>query len=136
MGVMITFRSHVDGLDWEALRRDLVEDQFHNGRTTAQLEASFQNSQHVAVALDASRCVGTARALSDGVGNAYLLDVWTQRDYRRRGIASELITRLAGAMPGQHVYLQADDAAGFWEAQGFEPQPHGLALIVGSYLQS
>ena len=136
MEAMITFRSDVDGVDWHELRRDLIEDRFHNGRTTAQLEASFMNSQHVAIALDQSRCVGTARALSDGVGNAYIVDVWTKKDYRRQGIASELATRLTAALPGQHVYLQADDALDFWRAQGFEPQPHGLSLVVGTYLRS
>lgn len=133
---MITFRSDVHGVDWHELRQDLIDDRFHNGRTTAQLEASFVNSQHVAIARDATRCVGTGRALSDGVGNAYIVDVWTKREYRRRGIASELTTRLTAALAGQHVYLQADDALDFWRAQGFQAQPHGLSLTVGTYLQS
>ncbi len=94
------------------------------------------NSQYVAIAIDANRCVGTGRALSDGVGNAYIVDVWTKRDYRRRGIGSELTTRLTTALPGQHVYLQADEALEFWQAQGFQPQPHGLSLTVGTHLQS
>jgi ribosomal protein S18 acetylase RimI-like enzyme len=136
MEAMITYRSDLDGVDWHALRQDLIEDRFHNGRTTAQLEASFSNSQHVAVAFDTTRCIGTARALSDGIGNAYILDAWTKREYRRRGIASELATRLTSALQGQHVYLQTDDALDFWRAQGFEPQPHGLSLIVGTYLHS
>ena len=51
-----------------------------------------------------------ARLLSDGVCNAYLVDVWTHSAYRRRGIASTLIRMLADAVPGQHIGLQTDDA--------------------------
>ena len=32
-----------------------------------------------------------ARLLSDGVCNAYLVDVWTMSVYRRQGIASRMI---------------------------------------------
>jgi hypothetical protein len=63
----------------------------------------------VAIAFDAIRCIGTARALSDGVGNADIIDLWTKREYRRRGIASELATKLTAAVKGQDVYLQTDD---------------------------
>ncbi len=49
--------------------------------------------------------VGTARVLSDGVCNAYLLDVWTQSTYRRRGIGSTMVEALSDTVPGQHVAL-------------------------------
>lgn len=131
---MITFHDHTRGVDWEALRRDLISDRFHNGRTTAQLEASFENSQHVAMAFEGARCIGNARALSDGVGNAYILDVWTHSDYRLTGIGRKMVDMLTAAVAGQHVYLQTEDALGFWAAMGFRPQPHGLSLVVGTYL--
>ena len=72
---------------------------------------SFTNSQQVAFAWDdtAGRVEGKARVLTDGVCNAYLLDVWTQTDYRNRGIASEVIRQLQEELPGQRPYLQADD---------------------------
>ena len=133
---MITFRNHLKGVDWEALREDLIGDRFHNGRTVAQLRASFENSRHVAMAFDRDRCIGNARALSDGIGNAYLLDVWTQSGYRRQGIGRTMVEMLFTAVPGQHVYLQTEDAVGFWESLGFRPQPHGMSLVVGRYLQT
>jgi len=77
----------------------------------------------VAFARDGDRVVGMARLLSDGVSNAYLLDVWTASQYRRQGIATELVRRLLEQVPGQHVGLQTDDAQAFYDSLGFRPQP-------------
>ena len=131
---MIRYRTDLTGTDWETLRRDLIADDFHNGRSTAQLRLSFEQSQHVAMGFDGDRCMATGRALSDGVGNAYVIDVWTHSDYRGRGVATEIMQRLLDAVSGQHVYLQTDDAVAFYERLGFRPQPEGLSLIVGDYL--
>jgi len=43
---------------------------------------------------------------------------------------------LIDAVPGQHVYLQTDDAVGFFAKLGFVEQPKGLRLIAGEYLQN
>ncbi len=132
----IDFRTELGGVDWAALRRDLIADDFHNGRTTAQLRMSFENSARVAIARDGARVVGTARALSDGVGNAYVIDVWTHSGYRGRGIGTRMMRMLLDAVPGQHVYLQADEARGFYRRLGFEEQPVGLSVISGAYLEN
>ncbi|MEM8767344.1 MAG: GNAT family N-acetyltransferase [Pseudomonadota bacterium] len=131
---MIRYQTHLEGVDWDALKADLSNDDFHNGRSTAQLRLSFENSQHVAMAFDGDRCMANGRLLSDGVGNAYVLDVWTQSAYRGRGVATEIMNLLLAAVPGQHVYLQTDDAVGFYERLGFERQPEGMFLVIGDYL--
>jgi ribosomal protein S18 acetylase RimI-like enzyme len=77
-----------------------------------------------------------ARLLSDGVCNAYLVDVWTASAYRRRGIASEMIRRLLDEVPGQHVGLQTDDAQAFYASLGFQPQPEFWSAVVGSWLDN
>lgn len=133
---MVTYRQDLEGTDWEALRRDLIADDFHNGRTTDQLRLSFEQSQHVAMGRDGNRCIATGRMLSDGVGNAYVIDVWTHSSYRRQGIATKIMHLLMAAVPGQHVYLQTDDAVAFYTRLGFEPQPEGLSIIVGGYLDN
>lgn len=123
-------------VDWEALRADLIADDFHNGRTTDQLRLSFRNSQVPVYAMDGGRCVGTARALSDGVCNAYVVDVWTRSDYRNRGIASEMMNRIISACPGQHIYLFTDDAVEFYAKLGFGQRPVGLELVSGIWLDN
>lgn len=133
---MIEFRSDLRRVDWEALKQDLIADGFHNGRTAAQLRLSFENSAAVAMGFAGGRCIATGRMLSDSVGNAYVLDVWTHSAYRKQGLAREIMQRLLAAVPGQHVYLQTDHAAGFYEKLGFVEQPKGMSLTVGEYLQN
>jgi ribosomal protein S18 acetylase RimI-like enzyme len=133
---MITYRPDLEGVDWEALKQDLIADDFHNGRTTAQLRLSFENSEVVAMGYDGDRCIANGRLLSDGVGNAYLVDVWTHSAYRRQGIGRKIIQMLLNAVPGQHVYLQTDDAVPFYKKLGFREQPKGMSIVSGEYLQN
>ena len=132
----VTFDSSLEGIDWEQAKADLAADRFDNGRTAAALRRSFESSQHVAVARDGGRVVGMARMLSDGVCNAYVLDVWTQSAYRRQGIASTLMRMLAEQVPGQHVGLQTDHAQELYRALGYEPQPEFWSLVVGTWLDN
>lgn len=102
-----------EGVDWNRAKADLRADDFDNGRSADALRRSFECSQHVALAWDGDRVVGMARLLSDGVCNAYLLDVWTRSAYRRRGIGSSMVRLLTDRVPGQHIGLQTDDAEKF-----------------------
>ena len=132
----VTIDSSFAGIDWEQAKADLTADNFDNGRTAAALRRSFSQSQHVAFARDGDRLVGMARLLSDGVCNAYLLDVWTASPYRRRGIGSAMIVHLLDQVPGQHVGLQTDDAQPFYESLGFRSQPEFWSRVVGSWLDN
>ena len=132
----IEYRTDLIGVDWESFKQDLIADDFHNGRTTGQLKLSFENSSQVVMVWDERRVIGSARQLSDGVGNAYVVDVWTLSAYRERGIATRMMKMLVDAVPGQHIYLQADDAVDFYKKIGFTEQPVGLRIISGEYLQN
>lgn len=124
----------LDGIDWEQAKADLAADRWDNGRSAAALRRSFEQSQHLAFARDGDRVVGMARLLSDGVCNAYLVDVWTMSAYRRQGIASRMIRRLLDEVPGQHVGLQTDDAPELYRSLGFDPQPEFWSQVVGTWL--
>ena len=124
----------LDAVDWVQAKADLVADAFDNLRTPTALRRSFVQSQHVAFAWDEDRLVGMARLLSDGVCNAYLLDVWTKSSHRRQGVASAMVRRLVDAVPGQHVGLQTDDAQAFYSSLGFAPQPEFWSRISGTWL--
>ncbi|MDZ4825139.1 MAG: GNAT family N-acetyltransferase [Actinomycetota bacterium] len=121
-------------IDWAEAKADLTADQFDNGRTAEALRRSFENSQHVAIARDGNRVVGMARLLSDGVCNAYLVDVWTLTAYRRQGIATAMISALEVSVPGQHIGLQTDDAQALYESLGYRRQPEFMATVVGTWL--
>lgn len=132
----VTVDSSLTGIDWAACKRDLAADAFDNGRTPAALRLSFERSQHVAIARRSGRVVGMGRMLSDGVCNAYLVDVWTLSSLRRRGIGAALVEHLCAQVPGQHVGLQTDDAQAFYRRLGFEPQPEFWSRVVGPWLDN
>ena len=88
------------------------------------------------IAWDDERVVGMARLLSDGVCNAYLLDVWTASSHRRRGIGRAMVERLCEAVPGQHVGLQTDNAQAFYESFGFRLQPDFMSRVSGRWLEN
>jgi predicted GNAT family acetyltransferase len=130
----ITYRRALDGVDWTAMKAVLEADDFDNGRTPAQLETSFRNSFGTCIAYDGEQLVGTARVLSDGVCNAYVVDVWTLTDYRNRGIARTMLDVLLHDLHGQHVYLFTDDAEDFYRRIGFTERGTGFERVVGEWL--
>ena len=132
----ITYETSLGGVDWREMKATLAGDDFDNGRTPEQLRASFEASYAAVVAYDGARIIGTARVLSDGVCNAYVVDVWTHTPYRRRGIARRMIETLEARLGGQHVYLVTDDAADFYRKLGYAEQPTGMSKVVGVWLRS
>ena len=135
MTLEVTYKTDLHDIDWDEMKSTLAEDRFDNGRTASELRESFENSRASVVALLDDRIVGTARALSDGVCSAYIVDVWTLSTYRRRGIARKMMGMLQETLYGQHVYLFTDDAVDFYKAVGFEEQAVGLGKIVGTWLR-
>ena len=136
MSSVVSFRTDCDGVDWQALKATLADDDFDNGRTPAQLERSFRASARVVFARQRDAIVGTARALSDGVCNAYVVDMWTHSTLRRRGIGRRMLELLVEPLRGQHVYLFTDDAPAFYAACGFAPRGTGMERIVGRWLEN
>jgi len=130
----ITLTHDCAGVDWAQLKRDLADDDFDNGRTPEELERSFHASARVIFARDGARVIGKARALSDGVCNAYVVDMWTQSAYRRRGVGRAMLEALIAPLGGQHVYLFSDDCADFYLACGFKSRGFGMERVVGRWL--
>ena len=62
----------------------------------SELDAMIANSFAVSAAFDPDgRLVGMARALSDGVSDAYILDVVVEPAHRSHGVGRTLVSRLA-----------------------------------------
>jgi ribosomal protein S18 acetylase RimI-like enzyme len=132
----ITYQFDMTGVDWVAMKRLVAEDDFDNGRTPEQLQRSFENSAVSCVAYAGDQIIGTVRALSDGVCNAYIVDVWTYTPYRHRGVARQMMNQVLKRLPGQHVYLFTDTAEGLYAKLGFSRQGIGMSRVVGTWLQS
>ena len=82
MNSEITYSFDISNVDWGKLKKRLVDDNFDNGRTAEQYQLSFKNSFAVIFAMQNGEIIGKARVLSDGVCNAYVVDVWTYTPFR------------------------------------------------------
>ena len=134
--MVIEYSTSAEGIDWAALKADLAADYFDNGRTPGQMERSFGASFRCVFARDGRPIVGTGRVISDGVCNAYLVDMWTHSAYRRRGIGRRMLELLCLGLAGQHLYLFTDDAEAFYKACGFASRGVGMERIIGNWLQN
>lgn len=134
----ITYRTDLVGVDWQQMKDRLIEDDFDNGRTLKQYEISFHNTAVVCLAYADGGIIGTVRALSDGVCNAYIVDVWTYSPYRGQGVARRMMEIVLEKLQGQHVYLFTDDMQAFYERIGMERADHliGYQTVVGEWLQN
>ena len=132
--IPVVYKLNLDDVDWHAMKAILAADNFDNGRSAEQLKESFANSHSTCIAYADDRIIGTARALSDGVCNAYLVDVWTLTEFRHQGIARTMVETLLKKLPGQHIYLFTDDAVDFYKKIGFVERPTGLEKVVGQWL--
>ena len=130
----IVFSASIDGVDWAALKAALAADRFDNGRTPDEYQRSHENSHAVIFGRFDGEFVANGRILSDGVCNAYLVDIWTASPHRRRGVGREVVKRLVATVPGQHVALFTEDMQAFYETLGFRPQHGGMSQVIGSWL--
>jgi ribosomal protein S18 acetylase RimI-like enzyme len=90
----------------------------------AKLAAIVEGSRYVVSAHDeaaGSLLVGFARAISDGVTNAYVSTVAVLPEYRRKGIGAELVKRLVDGKDSIRFLLHAKpDVQDFYRKLGFE----------------
>ncbi|MBI3349422.1 MAG: GNAT family N-acetyltransferase [Burkholderiales bacterium] len=122
-------------VDWSALKNAVAKDNFDNGRTPLELQASFVATPVRVFALHHGRIVGTARALADGVCNAFVVDVWTDSAYRRQGLATQMMAFLEQRLQGHHVALFTEHAVGFYSKAGYSEEQVGMSKVVGSWLR-
>jgi hypothetical protein len=85
----ITYKTDLAGVNWDEIKAKVNQDDFDNGRTLEQLRTSFENSFASCIAYDGDQIVGKVRALSNGVCNAYIVDVWTYSPYHHHALPAK-----------------------------------------------
>ncbi len=127
----------LEAVDWARAKADLAADDFDNGRSAEALRRSFAAvrstwcSPATTTTVTTGRVVGMARLLSDGVCNAYLLDVWTASDHRRRGIATSMVRTLLAAGPGPARRVADRRRPGLLRVARLPPQPEFMSIGGG-----
>jgi GNAT superfamily N-acetyltransferase len=120
-------------LDLEAIWSFLsTEAYWHRWRTREEVAAQVAGAWRVIGAYDdtTGAQVGFCRALSDGICEAYLADVYVLAGHRGHGLGKALVATMIEDGPGAHLRwtLFTDDAHGLYEQFGFAP-PDRTALV-------
>jgi hypothetical protein len=94
----------------------------HRTRDLGRLARLVTHSMYVVSAWRGDTLVGFARAISDGVSNAYISTVAVLEDEGQKEILHQLIRRLMDGRDEITFVLQAVPAlASFYTEEGFEP---------------
>lgn len=118
-----------DGVDW-----DVIADIYARAplavRTAAEIKRAFANSYLCCFAWIDGQLVGAARATSDGVFYATVLDVAVDPGFQGAGIGRRMMRELLRRLPVQKVYLTTvPGKEGFYEKLGFLQQTNAMGLF-------
>lgn len=109
-----------------------TEAYWHRWRRREHVEAQIAGAWRVVGAYDdaTGAQVGFARALSDGVCDAYLADVYVLAEHRGHGLGKALVSKMIDEGPGARLRwtLFTADAHGLYQPFGFAP-PDDRALV-------
>ncbi len=97
------------------------------GGSAESVERALKNSHCAFGAFDGRKMVGFFRALSDGVSDAYLLDLFVDPEYRGRGIASELAARIVARLKSDGIE---------WITAISTPEAKNIYLRIGKRMKS
>lgn len=85
-------------------------------------------------AMDHAGIIGMARAISDGVHDAYLQDVTVHSDYRHRGVGRRLVRRLIERLRADGIQWIGLIAGGgshpFYHPLGFSVMPDATPMLL------
>jgi tetratricopeptide (TPR) repeat protein len=112
-----------------------------SSRTLSKLEKALQASfRHVAVwhvDREQQQLIGFARAVSDGVYQATLLDIAVHPDFQARGVGKTLVKTLTKQLQAAQIIditlVASPHVADFYHQLGFVTQPNNLQWMLWSF---
>lgn len=119
----------LDDVDWAGLA-EVYRLARGKLRGVEAVRTAFRNSFATVVAWRGGQVVGAARALSDGIYYATIVDVAVLPDDQGQGVGRLMMETLLEKLPADTVYLNAVvGKEGFYEKLGFAP----LSTVMGRY---
>lgn len=120
-----------DGIDWHRVAGIYAAAPLAE-RTPEETHRAFRNSYLCCFAWVEGVLVGAARATSDGVYYAMILDVAVDPGYQGVGIGRRMMEELLRRLPFQKIYLTTvPGKEGFYRKLGFLQQTNAMAYFVG-----
>lgn len=118
-----------DGVDWDVLA-DIYARAPLAVRTAAEVRRAFANSYLCCFAWVDGHLVGAARATSDGVFYATVIEVAVDPGFQGAGIGRKMMHALLRRLPVKKVYLTAvPGKEGFYENLGFLHQTNAMGFF-------
>ena len=118
-----------DGVDWDVLA-DIYARAPLAVRSAVEVKRAFSNSYLCCFAWIDGQLVGAARATSDGVFYATVLDVAVDPGFQGAGIGRKMMRELLRRLPVEKVYLTTvPGKEGFYEKLGFLHQTNAMGLF-------
>lgn len=118
----------MEGMDWEALAQIYSRARGKLRKATDVREA-FHNSYAAVFAWQNGELIGAARALSDGVYFATVVDVAVDPPFQGEGVGTAMMEALLGRLPFDKVYLTSVmGKERFYEKFGFRPETGAMGL--------
>ena len=128
--VRVTFAR--EGIDWEALAGIYARAPLAN-RTAEETRRAFANSYLCCFAWIDGTLVGAARATSDGVFYATILDVAVDRGFQGAGVGRRMMEEMLRRLAQLKVYLTTvPGKEGFYEKLGFLHQTNAMGHFAGA----
>jgi ribosomal protein S18 acetylase RimI-like enzyme len=97
------------------------------------LKGIISGSHCFCVAVIENRIVGMGRSISDGVSDAYIQDVTVAKSFRRKGIASRIVTKLIKKLEADGIgwigLIAEKDSADYYRPLGFDPMPNSTPML-------
>ena len=97
------------------------------------LKGIISGSHCFCVAVIENRIVGMGRCISDGISDAYIQDVTVAKSFRRKGIASRIVTELIKKLEADGIgwigLIAEKDSAEYYRPLGFDPMPNSTPML-------
>ena len=119
--------------DFAQVHQWLAATYWSPGISREKVEKGFRASTLCVAAFAEDHMAGVARCISDTTRFAYVADVYVAAEYRKRGIAREMVRRLMEHPKLKNVeswYLLTEDAQGVYTGLGFKQFPYPERFMV------